>query len=371
MRFFGRLKIARKNILLLIFVWVLAVSLSNIAEVLINQSEAYSVESKKFRMNKIAKFDNHAVARDIGHQVLKKSLPKESEASEKREPILKNSNASEKREPIWNISNSSQIQEPASKLRKSWRELSILCIVHTCPNNLETRTKYIRDTWAKLCNKTLYVSDSENSTFPTIKLSQRTGFREMWAKTRKEMDLLYSEYIDKYDWFFKGDDDTYVIMNNLRRFLFNKNASEPIFYGRLMSNGFSKEGYLQGGAGYAFGKGALKRLVEVGFQKGKRCRKETFRSHGDDVYLGLCLADSGVKLAKDCFDSTGRELFHASSFSQQIIYQNITKTWFYRAAFYKKAMQRCCSNESVSFHQIYGTDHLFMDYLWNYFQKPD
>ena len=185
------------------------------------------------------------------------------------------------------------------------------------------------------------------------------------------MELLYSEYIDKYDWFFKGDDDTYVVMNNLRKFLFNKNSSEPNFYGKLMSNGLTPEGYPQGGAGYAFGKEALKRLVEVGFQKGKRCPKEAFGTHSDDVFLGLCLVESGVKMGKDCFDSTGRDLFHGSTFWQQVISQNGEKVWAYKESFYKDAMKRCCPNESISFHQIYGTNHLFMDFLWNNFTKTD
>ena len=359
MSIFGSRRMSRESLLLLLLFWVIAVLLSNIAVLFNNKSESYYVENKKFHSYNFANFDIRAVPGDIGPQGLKNS------------EVSKQSEAIETLEQMWKGSNGREMSEPVSKIRKSWREVSILCIVHTCPQNLETRTKYIKETWAKLCNKTLYVSDSENSTFPTIKLSQITGFTGMWAKTRREMNLLYSEYIDKYDWFIKADDDTYVIMNNLRRFLFNKNSSEPIFYGKLMANGFSKEGYLQGGAGYAFGKGALKRLVEVGFQKGKRCRKETFRSHGDDVYLGLCLVDSGVKMGKDCFDSTGRELFHASSFSQQIIYQKTIRTWFYAASFYKDALQRCCSNESISFHQIYGTDHLFMDYLWNNYTTPD
>ena len=342
----GRSILSRKSLLLLVLFYIILRLISKLAEVLTSQTDVYHVESKKI----YSEFDNNVVAGDIWHQD-----PKNSKTWD----------------PVWKKLNGSKMSEPVSKFRKSWRELSILCIVHTCAKHLDTRTKYVKETWAKLCNKTLYVSDSENSTFPTINVTQRSGFHETWAKTRKEMQLLYSEYIDKYDWFFKADDDTYVIMNNLRKFLLNKNSSEPKFYGKLMANGFSKEGYHQGGAGYAFGKEALKRLVEVGFQKGKRCRNETFGAHGDDRYLALCLVDSGVKLMKDCFDSSGREIFHASTLWQQVIYQNSDKVYGYKYSFHKDAMKDCCSKESISFHKVYGRDHIFMHFIWTNLTKTD
>ena len=114
----------------------------------------------------------------------------------------------------------------------TWRDVSILCVVHTCPKNLQTRSKYVQLTWAKLCNKTLFVSDENDNKFPTIKVTSRTGFGEIWAKTRRGMELLYSQYLNKFDWFFKADDDTYVIMDNLRKFLFKKDPKKPEFYSK-------------------------------------------------------------------------------------------------------------------------------------------
>ena len=342
----GRSILSRKSLLLLVLFYIILQLISKLAEAFTSQTEAYHVESNKF----YSEFDNSVVAEDIWHQD-----PKNSKTWE----------------PVWKNLNGIKMLEPVSKLRKLWRELSILCIVHTCAKHLETRTKYVKATWAKLCNKTLYVSDSENRTIPTIKVTKRSGSNEVWAKTRKEMELLYSEYIHKYDWFFKADDDTYVIMNNLRKFLINKNSSEPKFYGKLMSNGLSVEGYHQGGAGYAFGEEALKRLVEIGFQKGKKCPKETFRAHGDDRYLALCLIDSGVKLEQDVFDSSGRELFHASTLWQQVIYQNSDKVYAYNESFHKDAMKGCCSKESISFHKVYGTDHILMHFIWTNLTKTD
>ena len=243
----------------------------------------------------------------------------------------------------------------------SWRDLSILCVVHTCSRNLQGRAKYVKKTWSKLCNKTLFLSDENDPIFPTIKVTNRTGFGEVWAKTRKGMEMLYSKYLNKFDWFFKADDDTYVIMDNLRKFLFKKDSKRLEFYGKVMKNGLSKEGYLQGGAGYAFGNRALERLVEDGFENRTKCQSEDFSSHSDDVFLGLCLANSGITLATDCFDGQGRELFHHKDFHTQICYRWFKRKSFYRRASSKRALEKCCSNESISFHTIYGTDQLILD----------
>ena len=101
---------------------------------------------------------------------------------------------------------------------------------------LEIQTKFIKMTWGPKCDVILYISDTFNETFPTIAVTNYTGYKSLWAKTRSTIQLLYDQYIDKAEWFLKADDDTYVIMNNLRKFLANKDTDKDLtYYGKFFA----------------------------------------------------------------------------------------------------------------------------------------
>ena len=42
---------------------------------------------------------------------------------------------------------------------------------------------------------------------------------------------IYRKFLNKYDWFLKADDDTFIFVDHLREFLSNKNDSQPVTYG--------------------------------------------------------------------------------------------------------------------------------------------
>ena len=64
----------------------------------------------------------------------------------------------------------------------------------------------------------------------------------------------------------QGDDDAYIIVENLRYLLDQYDARSPVYLGHLYKR-FHKEGYMSGGASYVLSREALKLLVEEGFEK--------------------------------------------------------------------------------------------------------
>lgn len=61
----------------------------------------------------------------------------------------------------------------------------------------------------------------------------------LWEKMRQAMIYLYRNSLNDYDFFMKADDDTYVIVENLRFVLSHQDPSIPILMGRRFNVGSS------------------------------------------------------------------------------------------------------------------------------------
>ena len=90
-------------------------------------------------------------------------------------------------------------------------------------------------------------------------------------------------------------------------------------------------------------------------------------TYADYVYLAVCLEDSGVYLARDSLDSSGRELFHADSMREEFMLRWEGNPYFKEHSIHKLGGDFCCSDESISFHYVRGRDQLFMDILFSNF----
>lgn len=169
----------------------------------------------------------------------------------------------------------------------------------------ETKVKHVKATWAHHCDDYLFVSSAANATLPSIDANVTDGRKYLWSKTRAAFRHIYKWELDNFDWFLKADDDTYVIVENLRYMLRDYSPQQPIYFG-CKFNKFIDQGTMSGGAGYVLSREAVRRLVEEALtpMHSKNCLDDD--GHGvEDLEIGRCLASVGV-VAGDSRDRNGR-----------------------------------------------------------------
>ena len=132
------------------------------------------------------------------------------------------------------FSHNIQINLPSISSINSTR---ICCLILTAPQYFDTRTRAVNATWARRCDKYLFISEYSNQTqssssFPIAPIANLSvGYKHLTKKTTLAFHYAYEHLFDQFDWFVKADDDTYIFMENLRWFLREQNASEPITFG--------------------------------------------------------------------------------------------------------------------------------------------
>lgn len=73
-------------------------------------------------------------------------------------------------------------------------------------------------------------------------------YNQTWNRTRFETEYVYDNNLLKsYDWYLKADDDTYVIVENLKAFLSLKDPTEDMAFGFYIHQANIIEPWLSGG----------------------------------------------------------------------------------------------------------------------------
>ncbi|CEG46984.1 glycoprotein-n-acetylgalactosamine 3-beta [Plasmopara halstedii] len=221
----------------------------------------------------------------------------------------------------------------------------ILCFAITYSVQHSTRVQAVADTWGQRCNYLIFFSNmsdaiivgantSAERQFDVVQLDIIADHAHLWLRTRAALKYIHNHFRHDYDWFYKCDDDTYVIVENLRAYLnrpeiLQRVSQEPMQVGHRLSmplntldfyikdeslrlkwhSRWNRMIYNSGGAGYVVNRLFLDKFAESLPMKTCLSDEESSRMP-EDAGVSFCMMWNNV-FPWDTRDYRGRDRWHA------------------------------------------------------------
>lgn len=244
---------------------------------------------------------------------------------------------------------------------KLYHDVRIVCVVETTLKNNQTYATSIKQTWGAKCNKLMFVCTDHDATLNAVALNVKEDKSSMaWTRTKRIFQYVYEHHHIDGDWFLKVEDNTFVILENLRYFLSAYSSNDPIYFGYKMNQpNILKYGYNDGGAGYVLSLNALERFHNVMNHNDVRSSCHMDSNQSADIQMGKCMEALGV-LTGDTRDDMKRGRFFPNTPEAHLIPGKMVRNnvW-YRS---HEGID-CCSDNAITFHQLRNDQMYSMNYL--------
>ncbi|KAK2583356.1 hypothetical protein KPH14_009352 [Odynerus spinipes] len=230
--------------------------------------------------------------------------------------------------------------------------------VMTAKKYLGTRAKAVYETWGKELPGKIAFFSSERSTvpdncpeLPLVPLPRVDDSYPPQKKSFMMLQYMWNHYGDRFEWFFRADDDVYVRTDRLEILLRSVDSRKPMYIGQagrgnseefgLLSLEYD-ENFCMGGPGVVLSRETLRRIVP----HIKYCLGHLYTTH-EDVELGRCVQKyAGIPCTW-------------SYEMQSILYHNSSGDQAFTGNLKKKEVHR-----AITLHPIKSPPHMYR--LHNY-----
>ncbi|XP_069468776.1 C1GALT1-specific chaperone 1 [Ambystoma mexicanum] len=214
------------------------------------------------------------------------------------------------------------------------RGIRVYCLILVKPKEL-SHWAAVKETWSKHCDKADFFSSENVKVFNSIS----TETADAWQMMRKALQHAYEKYKDSYNWFFMVRPTTFAVIENLKYFLFKKDAAQPFYIGQAMKSGELE--YVDMAGGIVLSVESLRRLHTV-MKDPEKCPEQAgmIWKLSEDKQLAVCLKYAGV-FAENAEDSDGKDVFNAKSV-ETLIKEAMESSP-------QQVVEGCCSDMAVTF----------------------
>jgi len=215
-----------------------------------------------------------------------------------------------------------------------------------------SKSEAIKNTWGGYCHRLEFIDRNTMG----IDVTWNEGYPSLSMKSFRAWEYMFQKYVEidavsnPVDFVLKADTDTYILSDNLHKYLRRLDSKLPYYIGKQFVN---QEGTpFVAGTAIVLSKASLTLFMLASRETGHGCASSTFTSEvAEDVALAKCLQSLGI-YPHDTRDEDGAERFMVFNPNSLRLASSPFPEWYTNFTFNDVQGPGCCSSEAIAFHMV-------------------